>query len=202
MRTVALIFVAALVLGVIGFALLSMSSGLHQKEDDVYRRASGGRLRRWLPVQEAAAIHWPYAWASVAAYQDADDPKRRCIAFQQSLDLVHSRSSSASKSHSASGFWTRRRFVGVGAVAACAVAGGVRWKWDEINDRFHPLPSKRFVALLNWPASDARIKPMLQGVIDAIANELVRAEAFDRDLLVIPPRESGTPTSAMGMGTA
>ena len=126
----------------------------------------------------------------------ADDPKRRCIAFQQSLDLLHSRSSSASKTHAASAFWTRRRFVGAGAVAACALAGGVRWKWDEINDRFHPLPSKRFVALLNWPASDARIKPMLQGVIDAIANELVRAEAFDRDLLVIPPRESGTPTSA------
>jgi serine/threonine protein kinase/Tfp pilus assembly protein PilF len=117
----------------------------------------------------------------------ADDPKRRCIAFQQALEWLHSGSASASSMRSGSAFWTRRRFVGAGSVAACAVAGGVRWKWDEINDRLHPLPLKRFVAVLNWPASDSRVKPILEGVIDAIGSELARAEAFDRDLLVISP---------------
>jgi eukaryotic-like serine/threonine-protein kinase len=116
----------------------------------------------------------------------AVDPKRRCIAFQQALDLLNLRSTSTSGSRPGSAFWTRRRFVGAGAVAACAVAGGVRWKWEQISDLLHPLPRKRFVALLNWPASDARIKPILEGVIDAIASELARAEAFDHDLLVIP----------------
>jgi serine/threonine protein kinase/Tfp pilus assembly protein PilF len=116
----------------------------------------------------------------------AVDPKRRCIAFQQALDLLNPRSTSASGSRPGSAFWTRRRFVGAGAVAACAVAGGVRWKWEQISDLLHPLPKKRFVALLNWPASDARIKPILEGVIDAIGSELARAEAFDHDLLVLP----------------
>lgn len=126
----------------------------------------------------------------------ASDPKRRCIAFQQTLDSLHHSSASALSARSATTFWTRRRFAGAGAIAACAVAGGVRWKWDEINDRLHPLPLKRFVALLNWPASDARIKPILEGVIDAIASELARAEAFDHNLLVISPTGSTDLTTA------
>ena len=66
----------------------------------------------------------------------------------------------------------------------------------RLNDLLRPLPTKRFVALLNWPASDPRIKPMLEGVIDAIGSELARAEAFDRDLLVISPAVSTNLTSA------
>jgi serine/threonine protein kinase/tetratricopeptide (TPR) repeat protein len=126
----------------------------------------------------------------------ASDPKRRCIAFQQALESFHSPSRSGLNTRSAGAFWTRRRFAGAGAIAACAVAGGVRWKWDEINDRLHPLPLKRFVALLNWPASDARIKPILEGVIDAIASELARAEAFDHNLLIVSPSKSTDLTTA------
>jgi eukaryotic-like serine/threonine-protein kinase len=121
----------------------------------------------------------------------AQDPKRRVVAFQRALDRLHPESASDANMQSGSGFWTRRRFVSSGAIATCALAGGVRWKWDEISDRFHPLPQKRFVALLNWPASEAGIKPIVEGVIDAIGSELARAEAFDRDLLVVSP--SGVP---------
>jgi serine/threonine protein kinase/Tfp pilus assembly protein PilF len=124
----------------------------------------------------------------------ASDPKRRCIAFEQALEWFHPGSSFVSKPRSR--FWNRRRFLSTGAVAACAVAGGVRWKWDEISDRLHPLPRKRFVALLKWPASDSRIKPILEGVIDAIANDLARAEAFDHDLLIISPSRSTDLTTA------
>ncbi len=62
----------------------------------------------------------------------------------------------------------------------------------------HPLPLKRFVALLNWPpTSDLHIRPMLAGVIDAIGSELARAEAFDRNLFVIPQNiDSNTSTVA------
>jgi eukaryotic-like serine/threonine-protein kinase len=124
----------------------------------------------------------------------ASDPKRRCVAFQEALEWFHPGSSSVSRPRSR--FWNRRRFVSAGAVAAAAVAGGVRWKWDEISDRLHPLPTKRFVALLKWPASDSRIKPILEGVIDAITNELARAEAFDHDLLIIPPPKGTDLTTA------
>jgi hypothetical protein len=50
---------------------------MRQTVNDVYRRFSRGQLQPWLSVSEASALHWPYAWASVASYQDSDDPKRK-----------------------------------------------------------------------------------------------------------------------------
>ena len=114
----------------------------------------------------------------------ADDPRRRTAAFQQALQLLDPNSGSFIRPTQP--FWNRRRFITATAVTSAAAIGGVRWKWDELTDMLHPLPQKRFVALLNWPASDPRIKPMLAGVIEAIGGALARAEAFDRDLLVIP----------------
>lgn len=58
-------------------ATLSGCASMDQKQTDVYLRESGGKLHYWKTVPEAAEIHWPYAWAAVAAYQDADDPKRK-----------------------------------------------------------------------------------------------------------------------------
>jgi eukaryotic-like serine/threonine-protein kinase len=82
---------------------------------------------------------------------------------------------------------SRRRFVAMGAGAAAAVAGGVWLDWTQIDFAMHPLPPKRFVALLDWPtAPDARIAPMMTAVVDAIGNELARAEAFDHNLYIIP----------------
>lgn len=57
--------------------LLAGCASMEQTESEVYQRVSGGRLQKWLSLPQAAARHWPYAWASVAAYQDADDPKRQ-----------------------------------------------------------------------------------------------------------------------------
>jgi hypothetical protein len=48
-----------------------------QQMQDVYWRRDGGQLEPWKKLPDAAAIHWPYAWAAVAAYQDSDDPKRK-----------------------------------------------------------------------------------------------------------------------------
>jgi serine/threonine protein kinase/Flp pilus assembly protein TadD len=126
----------------------------------------------------------------------SDDPTRRCLAFQQ---IQSTFDSGGSLTEWASGdllngaphrILTRRNFVIGSALAAFAAAGGVVWKWDSINnhvnDLIHPLPLKRFVALLNWPpTSDTHIKPVVAGVIDAIGRELARAEAFDRNLFVI-----------------
>jgi len=56
--------------------LLAGCASFQQSESEVYKRVSGGRLEKWLDLHEAAILHLPYAWAAVAAYQDADDPKR------------------------------------------------------------------------------------------------------------------------------
>ncbi len=126
----------------------------------------------------------------------SEDPARRCLAFKQIQSTLGSGGSitaqnldefsNASSRH----ILTRRNFVIGSALTACAATGGVVWKWDSISnhvtDLLHPLPVKRFVALLNWPPTlDTHIKPMVAGVIDAIGRELERAEAFDRNLFVI-----------------
>jgi hypothetical protein len=62
---------------------------MHQTENDVYRRFSGGRLGQWLSVSQASALHWPYAWASVASYQDSDDPKRKPLKITPACPEPH-----------------------------------------------------------------------------------------------------------------
>jgi serine/threonine protein kinase/tetratricopeptide (TPR) repeat protein len=136
----------------------------------------------------------------------SDDPLRRCHVFEQIQSAFESGGDLAARKlidfpdNSHRSVLSRRKFIAGSAVTAFAAAGGIVWKWDtltdRVNDLLHPLPLKRFVALLNWPASDARIKPILEGVIDAIGSELARAEAFDRDLLVISPTVSTNLTSA------
>jgi serine/threonine protein kinase/Tfp pilus assembly protein PilF len=134
----------------------------------------------------------------------SDDPARRCLAFKQIQSALESGGSINARTPL--GFpddalhhnLTRRKFVVGSALTACVTAGGVVWKWDtltnRVNDLLHPLPVKRFVALLNWPpTSDIHTKAMLAGVIDAIGSELARAEAFDRNLFVI--------SSNIGQGT-
>jgi eukaryotic-like serine/threonine-protein kinase len=111
------------------------------------------------------------------------NPKRRCEAFENalpSLDLNRPRKS----------FWTRRRFAGAAAIAACSLAGGAWWERAELADLLHPLPEKRFIALLNWPrALNGEIVPMLTGVLSALKSELSRFEASDRNLFVISPED-------------
>jgi tetratricopeptide (TPR) repeat protein len=73
--------------------------------------------------------------------------------------------------------------------ACCVAAGGAFWKRDTVADYLNPLPLKRFVALLGWPPSaDAKMKPVLTGLIDSISSELARAEAYDHNLFLIPPQ--------------
>lgn len=116
----------------------------------------------------------------------ADDPKCRCEAFKLAQRMLGFESEGGDSTLSVRGFWTRRRFAGASIAAFGAAALGVGIKWDDLSDMLHPLPLKRFVALLNWPpVSEARVKPLLAGVINAIEGELARAEAFDQDLFVI-----------------
>jgi eukaryotic-like serine/threonine-protein kinase len=126
----------------------------------------------------------------------SNDPKRRCIAFEHIQSILASGLPSTAwvsgeaSDRSRGRLLSRRQFaVGCG-FAAGAAAGGIAWKWNSLYDLLHPLPTKRFVALLNWPPPDVGVKPMLLGVINAIGSELARAEAFDRNLLVIAPQHT------------
>ena len=117
------------------------------------------------------------------------DPARRCKAFEIALDQIGQGGARGGSTYHASGLWTRRRFAGAATAAAVVtIAGGAWWKWEAVDNLLHPLPRKRFVALLNWPkTADIQLTPMLTGVVNAIQRELIRAEAFDHDFFVTTP---------------
>ncbi len=111
------------------------------------------------------------------------DPQRRCEAFEDALVSL------GLKRHPRKP-WTRRQFMSAAAVGVCSLGLGGWMERDELYKLTHPLPGKRFVALLNWPkTTDSRVSPMLTGVLSAIKSELARAEAFDRNLFVISPED-------------
>jgi eukaryotic-like serine/threonine-protein kinase len=116
----------------------------------------------------------------------SDDPVARCRAFEQFRSSIAGGSLQPPPRQSMR-TWTRRQMLATSGAACCLVAGGAFWKRDTIADYLHPLPLKRFVALLGWPPSaDAKIKPVLMGLIDSISSELARAEAYDHNLFLIP----------------
>ena len=83
--------------------------------------------------------------------------------------------------------WTlsRRAAIGTGVAGVATLIGG-RVSWPAIDSVLHPLPQKRFVALMVWPeAPPAALLPVLNSVLDAIANRLARAESTVKSLLVI-----------------
>jgi serine/threonine protein kinase/tetratricopeptide (TPR) repeat protein len=119
------------------------------------------------------------------------DPMRRCQVFERALTSLHI-------NYDTRGFWTRRRFVAVALSGFGAAAGTVWWKWNDIEELWSPLPTKRFVALLSWPkTSDVHVTPMLTSVLSAIKSELTHVETRDRDLFVISPEDASLDVATM-----
>jgi serine/threonine protein kinase/Tfp pilus assembly protein PilF len=131
------------------------------------------------PAPSLDAITAPELYRRTVGEFLSEDPVVRCRAFEQFRSTIDGGRSPRA--------WTRRQVLAASGAAICAVAGGAFWKRDTIGDYMHPLPVKRFVALLGWPPSaDAKIKLVLMGLIDSISSELARAEAYDRNLFLIP----------------
>ncbi|MGA9717231.1 MAG: serine/threonine-protein kinase [Acidobacteriaceae bacterium] len=137
------------------------------------------------PAPSLAKVPVPPAYIQAVCEFLSEDPLIRCRAFER-IEVVLEGSSSQLRAGS-SPVWTRRRMLIASGAAVCALAGGVTWKRDQISDLFHPLPMKRFVALVGWPPSpDASVRSMLTNLIDSVSSELSRAEAYDNNLFLIP----------------
>jgi serine/threonine protein kinase/tetratricopeptide (TPR) repeat protein len=155
--------------------------------------SADGRLH---PAPSLSTAPIPAAYVHAVCEFLSENPLVRCRAFEQIRALEES--SSHRQRDPSSRVWTRRRMLMASGAAVCAVAGGVAWKHDRISDLFHPLPLKRFVALVGWPPSpDVGIRPMLINLIDSISSELARAEAYDHNLFLIPDFSS-TDVSTLG----
>ena len=119
------------------------------------------------------------------------DPMRRCQAFDHARSFLNIH-------YSARPLWTRRRFAFAAASVVGATATTAWWKRNELEDLWRPLPSKRFVALLNWPkTTDINVTPMLTGVLSALKKELTHFETMDRDLFVITPEDANVDVAAV-----
>lgn len=81
---------------------------------------------------------------------------------------------------------SRRRTATIGLAALLVFGAGAWWDRRGIRAMLHPLPGKRFVALMTWPVdTNPQHRPLLKDVLDAVGTRLARSEAADRDLLVI-----------------
>ena len=129
-------------------------------------------------------------WRLALAEFRSEEPERRKVAFarvKEALSTDRALSAQASLIRPQDRVRLSRRQFAVGsAVAACASLTTALWNRDQLRDMLHPLPAKRFVALVKWPTStDVRLQRMLSDVTDVIGRELARAELFDHDLLVL-----------------
>lgn len=80
--------------------------------------------------------------------------------------------------------------------------------FENFDSIVHPLPEKRFVALMEWPAAaNSQYGSILKNVMATTGNQLSRAEASNKDLLIIsstdvttqaPPKTPGDAVAALG----
>ena len=131
-------------------------------------------------------------WQLAVSNFRAEDPEQRRLAFKWvrdalTSDRTHAASLALAQSPSTIHRQISRRQFAVGAAAAAgALSLTAFWNRDHLHDMLHPLPKKRFVALIRWPTvTDVRLQRMLADVTEVIGRELSRAEVFDHDLLVI-----------------
>jgi eukaryotic-like serine/threonine-protein kinase len=91
---------------------------------------------------------------------------------------------------------SRRRMIQMGAGASSlALAGGIWFEWPRIDLWIHPIPEKRFVALMAWPAGPGESAPIVSTVLGSIRSRLARAEAYVKNLLIIAPSDMPSTTA-------
>ena len=143
-----------------------------------------------IPSTRLSSANVPSICAELIRGCLGENPARRCEAFDAALEPLGLKRPERKK-------WTRRQFVGMTTAAACSFAVAGWLERDRLYNLTHPLPQKRFVALLPWPkTSDSEVAPMLTGVLTAIKGELARLEAFDRNLYVTSPEDANQDLSS------
>jgi tetratricopeptide (TPR) repeat protein/tRNA A-37 threonylcarbamoyl transferase component Bud32 len=132
----------------------------------------------------------PRAWDRVILGCLSYDPAQRFQSPGEALSTLDV-SARSTRTTSLGAPIPRRRIVGAGLAAALAAAAA--WlEWPRIDALFHPLPARRFVAVMAWPAdAGSPTRSLLQGVLNGIATRLARGEAADKNLLVLTASDAG-----------
>ncbi len=134
-------------------------------------------------TSDPTIAHLSANWKTLIARCLEPEPSRRYQSMSEALDSFHNRRRSESQFAVIAAPLSRRSAIGLGAAATVAAAGGMWFNWSRISFAMHPLPPKRFVALLAWPTGDSAA--ILATVLDSIGSRLARAEAHVKDLLIV-----------------
>ncbi|MDP9172228.1 MAG: protein kinase [Acidobacteriota bacterium] len=150
---------------------------------------------RWKPIAGPDPVpppKLPGRWQDVVDRCLAPDPERRAQSAGEVLALLDNPAANNLNTTKGRTF-SRRGLILTGAGGAVAAAGW--FMWPVADSLLHPLPEKRFVALMAWPGEPAsNVRPVLNGVLDAIAGSLSRAETSMKNLLVLRPADAGAQT--------
>src|ERR1700733_6316319 len=103
----------------------------------------------------------------------AEDPNRRCLAFQQAQSKLDSKNEGGRFSFVPAGFWTRRRFAGASIAALGVAAAGVTWRRYELRLPAG-APSSLAVLPLKNRTGDVNLDYLASGISEALTNDLSR----------------------------
>jgi eukaryotic-like serine/threonine-protein kinase len=131
---------------------------------------------------------FPEPWQRLILGCVEPDISKRYSRVQDALEDLDGR-------NSRSPLLTRRAMIRLGAGATLVLAGGVWLEWPAIDFYLHPLPGRRFVALMAWPPSEKEQSAVLAIILTSIRNRLALAEAYVKDLLIISPADVSAATA-------
>ena len=127
----------------------------------------------------------PRAWDRVILGCLAHDPAQR---FQSAGEALNSLNATARSTRSLTLTVpiTRRRVAWLCIAIVLLLALSAWAGWPRLYAFLHPLPAKRFVALMASPdARSPEERPLLNSVLGALSSRISRSEAAVKDLLVI-----------------
>jgi len=165
--------------------------------------SSSGRFER--PSHFVSGL--PRAWDRMVLGCLERDGGKRFQSAGEALSAVDPRGSSTRAVKLRTPVSPLRRFGLAGAGVAAIT--GIAWVgFENFDSIVHPLPEKRFVALMEWPAAaNSQYGSILKNVMATTGNQLSRAEASSKDLLIIsptdittqaPPKTPGDAVAALG----
>ena len=105
------------------------------------------------PMRDPFTEKLPAEWKRLLEHCLEPAVSKRSQSIPEALDLLGDDDRRKIAPSGVTAKLSRRRVIAMGAGAAAAVAGGVWLDWTQIDFAMHPLPAKRFVALLDWPTS-------------------------------------------------
>jgi eukaryotic-like serine/threonine-protein kinase len=135
------------------------------------------------------------------------DPARRYQSAGEALSVLMPRSLS-SKHTVVRRSLSRRGMLAIAGAGMMVLALAGWMIWPFVYRTLHPLPQKRFVALMEWPEQQGSTgRALLKQVLDSIGGRLARGEASMKNLLVIssnditgmaPPKSPAEASGALG----